>query len=246
MPNCTRMSVPASTHADPVPTLVQRLVAASGIAFAILIILAIVLTGDTVPEDGDPVADWTTSARDNEDNLRIGALLVGLAAYNFLLFLGYLRSAIGEAERAARGFTRGGYIILAAGTAGIAGLTIAIGLTASAMDPETPPEVLRALNELAGGAWLVAAAGIGACLVTTGLINQTARALPSWLGWVALAAGIAWVLQMGVLLSEDEDNLFGIFFPIGFLLLVVFAIGASVHFLRSLGRPAAGAPPPAA
>ena len=44
-----------------------------------------------------------------------------------------------------------------------------------------------------------------------------------------------------MLLSEDEDNLFGIFFPIGFLLLVAFCSGASVTFLRDQARPAGAA-----
>jgi hypothetical protein len=115
-------------------------------------------------------------------------------------------------------------------------------------DPDTPPEILKALNEASGGLWLVAAAGMGACFVTTGLLNMNLRALPAWLAWVALGAGISFVLQLGVLLSEEEDNLFGVFFPIGFLLLVIFTTGASVHFLRGLGvgRPAAPPPPPTA
>src|SRR5918999_338120 len=88
---------------------------------------------------------------------------------------------LGEAERGARGFTRGGYIVLAAGTAGIAGLTVAIGLSAAATaTPDTPPEVLKALNDFASGAWLLAAPAFGACLVTAGLLNAGVRALPAW------------------------------------------------------------------
>jgi hypothetical protein len=104
--------------------------------------------------------------------------------------------------------------------------------------------VLRTVNDIGGGAWLIASAGLGACLVTVGLLNAALRALPAWLGWVALAAGIAFVLQLGVLLSEDQDNLFGIFYPIGFLLLIVFTIGASVTFLRRLRPAGETAPPP--
>src|SRR5918992_576345 len=92
------MSAPV-IPADPVPPTVQRLVASSGIVFAVLLVVAIAITGESVPEDGDPLTDWTTYARENEDNLRIAALVIGLAAYNFLLFLGYLRSVLGEAER---------------------------------------------------------------------------------------------------------------------------------------------------
>ena len=217
---------------DPVPNAVQRLVAASGIFFAVLLIVTIIVSGDDVPDDDDPIVQWTQFARDNEENLRIGALVFALAVYNFLLFLGYLRSVLGAAEQAARGFARGSYIVLAAGTAGIAGMAIGIFMAAAGTDPETPPEILRALNDASGAGFGLAAAAFGACFVTVGLINAAVRALPSWLGWVALATGISFVLQLGVLLSEDEDNFFGIFFPIGFLLLVVFCIGASLTFLR--------------
>jgi hypothetical protein len=238
------MSAPPS-RPDPVSPLVQRLVAASGIAFAVLLIVTLVISDAKTPEDGDPLADWTAYARDNEDDFRIAALVFALATYNFLLFLGYLRSAIGNAERAVRGFTRGGYIVLAAGTAGIVGLALALFVGAAVVaEPDTPPETLRALFELSSAGIGLSAAALGACFVTVGLVNAGVRALPPWLGWVALACGLAFVLQLGVLLSDDEDNLFGIFFPIAFLLLIVFCVGASITFLKDLSRPPAPAPMP--
>lgn len=237
----------SETRPDPVAPLVQRLVAASGICFAVLLIVTLVITDAKTPEDDAALSEWSAYARDNEDDLRIGALVFALATYTFLLFLGYLRAAIGNAERAARGFTRGGYIVLAGGTAGIAGLALAVFLGAAVVaEPDTPPETLRALFELSSAGVGLAAAALGACFVTVGLINAGVRALPPWLGWVALACGLAFVLQLGVLLSDDEDNLFGIFFPIAFLLLVVFCVGSSITFLKDLDRQAAGAamPPP--
>jgi hypothetical protein len=231
-------SVPSS-RPDPVPNLVQRLVAASGIAFALLFVVLLILTGESVPEDDDPLREWTQYARDNEENLRIGLLVFGLAAYNFFLFLGYLRSVMGEAELRLRGFTRAGFIILAAGTAGIIGMGVGIGISAGAIayPDTTPPEVLRALNDLGGAGWVMASAGFGAMFVTVALVNAAVRALPSWLGWIALVCGLSFVLQLGVLLSEDEDNFFGIFYPIGFLMLLVFCASASVVFLREQSRP---------
>ncbi|HEX8205711.1 MAG TPA: hypothetical protein VF587_06615 [Solirubrobacteraceae bacterium] len=231
----------STSRPDPVAPLVQRLVAASGILFVILTVAAFVLSGDETPSDGAPLTEWTSFAVDNEDNARIGALVFALAIYNFLLFLGYVRAAVGNAEVAARGFTRGSYIVLAAGTVGIAGMGLGIGLTASSLaNPDTPPETIRALYDVSSGAWLLASAGFGACLVTVGLINAGVRALPAWLGWVALGSGISFVLQLGVLLSEDEDNAFGFFFPIAFLLLAIFCVGASVVFLKDLSRDAVG------
>jgi hypothetical protein len=237
-----------TSQPDPVAPLVQRLVAASGIAFAVLFLVAFFISGGETPEDGAPLAEWTEFARDNEANARIGALVMGLAAYSFFLFLGYLRAAIGAAEQSARGFTRGGYIVLAAGTAGIAGLTIAIALAAIAItEPDTTsPEIIRATYEFSGAGFVLASAAFGACFVTVGLVNAGVRALPAWLGWVALVCGISFVLQLGILLSEDEDNLFWVFYPLSFVLLIVFCAGASVHFLKELNRTTAGAstPPP--
>jgi hypothetical protein len=233
-------TVPDRSTTDPVSPGVQRLVALSGVFFVVLTIVTFLLSGDETPDEGAALEKWTQYAKDNEDNMRIASLVFGLAAYNFLLFIGFLRSVIGEAERGVRGFVRGGYMILAGGIAGIVGMGIGIGLGAGAFAvPETPPETLRALSEMSSGAWLMASAGFGACFVTVGLVNQAVRALPSWLGWVSLGAGICFVLQLGVLLSEEEDNAFGAFFPLGFLLLAIFVVGASVTFFRGLSAPAA-------
>jgi hypothetical protein len=240
-------SPPAPRHADPVPDLIQRLVAASGIAFAILFVLAVLLSGGDAPETDAPVGEWSQWARDNEPNARISALLMGLGVYTFVLFLGALRHAIAEAERRTRGFARGADIVLIGGALGVAGLAIGIFInTGSVLEPDTPPETIRALSHIAGAGFGLAAPALAAMLVTVGLLNPSIRALPAWLGWVALAGGVASILQLGILLSENLDNVFGIFYPIGFLLLVIFSVGASVALLR---RPAGGradaAPPPA-
>ncbi|HEX8086483.1 MAG TPA: hypothetical protein VF529_19500 [Solirubrobacteraceae bacterium] len=230
------MSVPASSRPDPVSPLVQRLVASAGLAFAVLLVITVAITSAETPDDGAPLAEWTEFARDNEDNFRIGALVFALATYNFLLFLGYLRSVIGEAEARVRGFTRAGHIVLAAGAVGIGGMALALLVAAYTIaDPQTPPEILRSTYDLTAAASGVASAAMGACLVTVGLVNAGVRALPSWLGGIAIAGGLSFVLQLGILLAEDEDNVFGVFFPIGVGLLAIFCAGASVSFLRAAG-----------
>lgn len=244
MAKCTSMSASSASRPDPVSPLVQRLVAGSGILFGVLLVIAFLVGLKEPPAGDDAIGEWTRFAEDSEADVRIGALVLGLAIYNFVLFLGFLRSAIGEAEVRVRGFSRAGYMVLIGGTLGIVGLALYFYLNAlSIQHPETPPETIKALNALSGAGLGLSAGGFGACLVTVGLMNVGVRALPSWLGWVALAGGIAFVLQLGVLLSEyDDENLFGIFFPIAFLLLVIFAIGASVTWLREQGP---AAPPPA-
>ncbi|HEX2085669.1 MAG TPA: hypothetical protein VHF89_08310 [Solirubrobacteraceae bacterium] len=226
--------ITSAPRPDPVTPFVQRLVAASGILFSVLLVVALALTVREPPAGDEPVAEWTQFARDAEDEMRLGALALGLATYVFVLFLGYLRTAIAEAEERARGFSRGASMVLIGGTLGIVGLSLFVYLAAlSVQEPETPPETIRALNDLSGAGLGLGAGGFGACLVTVALVNLAVRALPAWLGWVALGAGLAFVLQFGVLLSDDGDeSFFGVFFPIAFLLLVVFAAGASLTFLR--------------
>ena len=222
---------------DPVPVGLQRLVAASGIGFAVLFLITILVSQDQTPDESAGAAAWQAFAADNEDNLRIGALTMLVAVYLFIVFLGFLRSVVGEAERAARGFTRGSYWVLAGGTVGITGMGIGVAIGAAAAgNPDAPGEVIEAVSDLGGAGFGLAAAGFAAMLIGVGVLNLSIRALPNWLGFVALLTGLCFLLQLGVLLSENEDNAFGVFFPLGFLGLFVFTIAASVTFLRGIGR----------
>jgi hypothetical protein len=238
---------------DPVPLGTQRLVATAGIGFAILLIVSFVLAGGETPDFNAAVSKWTEFAKDNHDNARIGALVMAFAAYEFLWFLGFLRAAMGRAETAARGFTRGSYVTFASGVVAIAGLTLGVFINAAALSrPDASPELIRGLVDVSGPGFGLASIGFATMLLSVAILNPRIRALPAWLGWLALIAGIAFLLQLGILLSDDFDNAFGIFYPIGYLGLVIFAVGSSVGFLRGLSRrgsvsdgPAAGARTPA-
>jgi hypothetical protein len=229
-----------------VAPLVQRLVAASGITFAVLLVISFVLSGER-PDQDAPLQEWAEWADEDGDTIRISALVFGLATYSFLLFLGFLRAAIGEAERRARGFTRGAFVVLSAGAVGITGTALGILMSALATAvADAPAEVIRGVAIASDAGFYLSSAAFGACFVTVGLVNAAVRALPPWLGTVALVLGIVFVLQLGVLLSEDGENVFGFAFPVAWLLLIAFCVGASVTFLKDLNRTAAGAamPPP--
>ena len=228
----TSPAAPERSH-DTFSTGLQKATAAAGIGFAILMVVSIALGGGTAPSYGDPVGEWTNFAEDNQDGARLSALVFAFATYLFLLFLGWLRSELGRAEQGARGFTRGSYIALAGGTIGVLGLLIGLVLNAVALShPDAPPEIIRALAESAGAGFVAAAPGFAAMFVSVFLVSRPTGALPSWLNWVALATGIFFLLQLLTLLSEDVDNAFGIFYPLAFLGTVVFAIGASLTFLK--------------
>jgi hypothetical protein len=223
-------------NSDPIPVGLQKLTALAGVGFVLLVLAVFMLSGDSTPDRDAPLAEWTTYAKDNQDGTRIAALLVALAAYEFVFFLGLLRSHLGRAEADVLGHTTGGYFILIGGTLGIAGLTGGIAGNATALSfPETNPETIRALYDMAGMAWTLASPGFAAMFIAAFVLIRATRALPAWLGWVALAAGIFQLLELGVLLDESLDNAFGAAYPFAFLTMAIFTIGTSVVFFKHAG-----------
>lgn len=228
----TTPAAPDSSH-HTFSTGLQRATAVAGIGFAVLMVVSILLGGGTAPSYGDPAADWTEFAEDTQDSARLAAMVFAFATYLFLIFLGWLRSELGRSEQGARGFTRGSYVVLAGGTIGVLSLLIGLVINAVALShPDAPPEIIRAIADAAGAGFVSAAPGFAAMLVSTFLVSRATGALPSWLNWLALVTGIFFLLQLLTLLSEDVDNAFGIFYPLAFLGLVIFAIGASLTFLK--------------
>lgn len=238
-----------SPRTDPFSPGMQRLAAAFGILFAILLIVSILLSGEDTPDFGDPAAEWAAYAADNADNLRIAALVMALAVYCFLWFLAYLRSELGRGETEARGFTRVSYAVFAGGIVGIVGLTLGVFLNAAVVaHTDTNPDTLRALSQLSGPAFGLGSIGFATMLVATGLLLARVPVLPRWIGILSVVGGTFFLLTLGILLSDEYDNAFGIFFPLAFLSLVIFTVACSVTWLQRLGgpRPAAdaAAPPP--
>jgi hypothetical protein len=253
-PNSTPMAtIPSrSTHTtDPFPVGMQRLAALSGILFVVLLIASIVVNGSEPPDFNDPVQQWTKFAADHQDDARIGALIFGFAAFEFMWFLGYLRGTLGSAELEARGFTRLVHIAYAGGIVGIAGMILGMYLSGVGLSHEdASPDVIRMSNDLSGAAF-VGLGSVGMAVLTTaaGILIVRTRVFAAWIGWLGLACGVFFLLQLLNLLSEDADNAFTVFFPLAFLAFLVWVIACSVTFLRRL-RPAAVAaepvaPPPA-
>src|SRR5918995_1260095 len=89
---------PSDRPTDALPTSWQRLLALSGVAFAVLFILAWFLSGGNAPDYTAPDQDWTTWADDNQWKSRIGGFLILLAGFVFLHFAATIRSMLGSAE----------------------------------------------------------------------------------------------------------------------------------------------------
>jgi hypothetical protein len=249
-PNSTRMAtIPSrpTRTTDPFPVGMQRLAAVSGILFVVLMIVSFFVNDGETPDFNDPVQEWTKFAADHQDDARIGALIFGFAAFEFMWFLGYLRGALGTAELEARGFTRLVHIAYTGGVLGIGGTTLGYFLGAASLGhADTSPDALRLANDLSGAAWVgVGSVGFAVLLIASGILIVRTRVFAAWIGWLGMVSGLFFQLQLLILLSEDTDNAFGVFFPLALLTFVIWVVACSVTFLRRL-RPTVAAPEPVA
>src|SRR5215210_4620119 len=98
-----RSRPPANPSHDPVPTSWQRLLALSGVAFAVLLVFGWFLSGGDAPDYTAADQDWLDWAEDNRVRSRIGAFLVLLAGMALLFFAGMIQNVLGGAERTVSG-----------------------------------------------------------------------------------------------------------------------------------------------
>jgi hypothetical protein len=95
--------VSAEQSANSLPLTWQRLLALSGVAFAVLILVGWFASGGDAPDYGASDQDWTSWASDNQWKSRIGAFAMLLAGFVFLHFAATIRTALGDAEARAGG-----------------------------------------------------------------------------------------------------------------------------------------------
>ena len=91
--------VSAEQSANSLPLSWQRLLALSGVAFAVLFLVGWFASGGDAPDYGASDQDWTSWASDNQWKSRIGAFAMLLAGFVFLHFAATIRTALGGAGR---------------------------------------------------------------------------------------------------------------------------------------------------
>ena len=98
----TAQPEPALRASEPtgqgVPLSWQRLLALSGVLFAVLLVIGWFASGGDAPDYGASDQAWVNWADDNQWKSRIGAFAMLLAGFVFLYFAGIMRSVLGSAE----------------------------------------------------------------------------------------------------------------------------------------------------
>ena len=224
-------------RATNLPVSWQRLLALSGVAFAVLFIIGWFTNGGLTPHYNEPDQEWTKWADDNQWSGRISAFLMLLAAFVFLHFLGAIRSVLGMAESPYRGGEQLARVAFGGGLTGMAGFAIAsITLAAASTNgSDVDPVVSKAVATAAGGPFLLGAMGFAVFLGAVGLLTLRTRAFARWTGIVALIGAVSFIITSLTILDGTTDGSpFGYgFFP-GVVALMVWAAATSVARYRAV------------
>ena len=213
------------------PSLWERLLALSGVAFAILLVLGWFLSGGNAPDYTAPDEAWTTWAEDNQPRSGIGACLILLGGVAFLHFAGTIRIALESAETTARGSGALAHAAFGGALVGITGIGMALVTVASASEgSDVDPVAIRAVGMAAAGPYLVAAMGFATLLGAAGLSTLRSGFLPRWTGVVALVGAAGFLIAFLTLVAGlGEDSVFGYGFLPGILALVIWSTATSNH-----------------
>jgi hypothetical protein len=172
-----------------------RLPALSGVVFGVsgLAAFAISQAGPGASSPGRPVIDFYVAHR---NDALASDVVWGLAFAFFLLFAACFR----EHLQARRGDPRLSNACFAAAAVTAAGAGVYFGCDAVlAATPATlTPPAAQALNVIALKLFLPVAVGGLTFGVTAGLAAARARALPRWLSWAGVVAGLSFASPLGV------------------------------------------------
>lgn len=225
---------------DAVPGRLSRLLALSGIAFAVLLLFGWFLSAGDTPDYMAASQDWIDWAGDNGSRSGIGAFLMLLAGFAFLHFAGTIRDVLGSAEITVRGSAQLASAVFAGAITGIVGLTMAIVMigAATSVGVDADPIVSRAVGTASAGPYLVATMGFATMLGGAGLLTLQTGVFARWTGIVALIGAVAFLITFMTLVDgTGEDSMFGYGYLPGILTLVVWAIATSAAIRRSLKHP---------
>jgi hypothetical protein len=226
---------------DTLPPSWQRLLALSGVVFAVLFLVGWFASGGDAPDYAAADQEWTEWADDNRWKSRIGAFAMLLAGFVFLHFAGTIRSVLGTAETTVRGSAQLARVAFAGALVGITGMTTAIVMVSAATSEgaDVNPVVSRAVATALAGPFLVSAMGFAALLMAAGVLTLRSGVFARWVGIVALIGAISFLITfLAVLAGLGEDSVFGFgFFP-GVLALVIWSIATSIARYRAVATTA--------
>jgi hypothetical protein len=209
----------------------ERVGALSGILFFAAVVASF-FTPET-PDADDPTAEIARSIADDRTAHLLGVYLQGIASLLFLVFVGALWSRLRRAEA-----DRGPSVLVALGGVGSALIIlVSSGVFLAhieAADEGREPAAVRALFELDEIVFIVIGWASAAFYAGVARSSLATGSLPRWLGWIAAALAVVFVVAfLGVFSESDEGGVLGAIFFIGLLVNFLWILAASILMLRA-------------
>jgi hypothetical protein len=208
--------------------------AASGILFVVFVVIGF-LVQPKPPAVDAPAAEILQYLTDHDSALHVVQVIFAFAAFFYLWFVGTLRAVLARSEAPETRLADiafGGALVSAAALLAGGGLQAAATLHAS----ESSPEVTRALVDASLLVPAVAAPAVVVFFAANALSILRSGYLPSWLGWLAIAAAVFNALGVGAVFTDHgafaADGVLGFF--IGFALFLIWFLAASVTLMGRL------------
>ena len=212
----------------------QRLGAASGIVYVVVILLPDFIQGGPAEEEtitpAQAIANACASATAAQFTDAIYPITHVLGYLFFLFFLGSLWSSLRRAEG------DHGWLAAAGFGGGVASLTIRLsGAAASAAAAHNAcagidPQLWQVLNSLSGAAYFSSFFPLAILSAASAVIAIRFGALPRWLGWMSAVVAVA------LLVDGFAGTLYTRAVGLSFLLFMLWTLMASIVLMRRVGK----------
>ena len=212
----------------------QRLLALSGVVFAVLFLVGWFASGGDAPDYGATDQDWTDWAEDNQWKSRVGAFAMLLAGFVFLTSRPRFAASSRVTIYRDRGSAQLARVAFAGAITGMAGMVMAIVIIARRdyRGCRREPDRDSGRGECFGRA--IPSLCHGFCKHSSwlpGSLTLGSGVFARWTGVVALIGAVSFLDHVRSQSSSGlgEDSLFGFgFFP-GVLALVIWSIATSLR-----------------
>jgi|SRR5918994_7527163 hypothetical protein len=212
----------------------QRLGAASGIVYVVVILLPDLIQGGPPEEDtmttAQAIAHACATASAAQLTDAIYPITHVLGYLFFLFFLGSLWSALQRAEGS------NGWLSAAAFGGGLVSLTIRFsGATASAAAAQSAcagiePQLWQVMNSISGAAYFTSFLPLAVLSAASAVLAIWFDALPRWLGWMSAIVAVA------LLVEGLTGTVYARATGLSFLLFMLWTLVTSIVMMRRVGQ----------
>ena len=203
----------------------ERFAPLSGLLFVLLVIIAVIVGGET-PGADDGIVKVINYWKNNDDQAIAASIIAAFSAVALLWFAGVWRAALAAAEGAPARLANTAFAGAVMGAVGWS-MLIAFNFMAAETVGDVEPQVTQTFSALQSDFFFPLAIGFAVFLLASGLVMLRTRLFPAWMGWAAVVLGVLSVTPVG-------------FFAILLMLAGIIAVSLMLFMREMPATPAAG------